>query len=331
MSTETKSCSCGCNSCGNKAPLLTEGITFQQPISENLLYHINNKKPLTENTFRYGSTAFINLWKEARTLYSRDILSVGDDDEHILLETHLGEYGMFKGERVPLDLPLLQEGTFDSDDNIAIYGDEIGNMAKIYKRESGYYVDADDYDFFADTLEDLQQKLMKYGFNYNIAGQLKEINIKSSNVKDMVRRLYNDPKLIEFLQFKDFRNALRFIKNASLDEWYELVGDVNNYESTLTEAKYQGEEVALGKPKRGGAKKFYVYVMNPKTKKVKKVSFGDTSGLSAKINNPKARKAFADRHDCKNKKDKTKAGYWSCRLPRYASLLGLKGSYSGFW
>jgi hypothetical protein len=331
MSTETKSCSCGCNSCGNKAPLLTEGITFQQPISENLLYHINNKKPLTENTFRYGSTAFINLWKEARTLYSRDILSVGDDDEHILLETHLGEYGMFEGERVPLDLPLLEEGTFDSDDNIAIYGDEIGNMAKIYKRESGYYVDADDYDFFADSLEDLQQKLMKYNFNYNIAGQLKEINIKSSNVKDMVRRLYNDPKLIEFLQFKDFRNALRFIKNASLDEWYELVGDVNNYESTLTEAKYQGEEVALGKPKRGGAKKFYVYVMNPKTKKVKKVSFGDTSGLSAKINNPKARKAFADRHDCKNKKDKTKAGYWSCRLPRYASLLGLKGSYSGFW
>jgi len=331
MSTETKSCSCGCNSCGNKAPLLTEGITFQQPISENLLYHINNKKPLTENTFRYGSTAFINLWKEARTLYSRDILSVGDDDEHILLETHLGEYGMFKGERVPLDLPLLEEGTFDSDDNIAIYGDEIGNMAKIYKRESGYYVDADDYDFFADTLEDLQQKLMKYGFNYNIAGQLKEINIKSSNVKDMVRRLYNDPKLIEFLQFKDFRNALRFIKNASLEEWYELVADVNQYETSLTEAKYQGEEVALGKPKRGGAKKFYVYVMNPKTKKVKKVSFGDTSGLSAKINNPKARKAFADRHDCKNKKDKTKAGYWSCRLPRYASLLGLKGSYSGFW
>ena len=100
---------------------------------------------------------------------------------------------------------------------------------------------------------------------------------------------------------------------------------------TIQEAQYQGKDVQLGKPKRGGAKKFYVYVMNPKTKKVKKVSFGDTSGLSAKINNPKARKAFADRHDCKNKKDKTKAGYWSCRLPRYASLLGLKGSYSGFW
>jgi len=265
-------CSCGCNTCETKAPLLTEGVLFEQPISENLLYHIKNGKPLTENTFRYGSTAFIDLWKEARTLYSRDILNVGEDDEHILLETHLGEYGMFEGERVPLDLPMLEE-----EENI------------------------------------------------------QEINIKSSNVKDLIKKLYSDPKLIDFLQFKDFRNALRFIKNASLEEWYELMADVNEYEGVLAEAEYQGKEVALGKPKRGGAKKFYVYVMNPKTKKVKKVSFGDTSGLSAKINNPKARKAFADRHDCKNKKDKTKAGYWSCRLPRYASLLGLKGSYSGYW
>ncbi len=31
------------------------------------------------------------------------------------------------------------------------------------------------------------------------------------------------------------------------------------------------------------------------------------------------------------KKDRTKASYWSCRLPRYAKLLGLKSSFSGFW
>jgi len=203
-------CSCGCNTCETKAPLLTEGVLFEQPISENLLYHIKNGKPITENTFRYGSTAFINLWKEARTLYSRGILDVGEDDEHIVLETHLGEYGMFEGDRVPLDLPMVDE---------------------------------------------------------------------------------------------------------------EL----------LLEAKYQGKEVALGKPKRGGSKKFYVYVMNPKTKKVKKVSFGGTTGLTAKINDSAARTNFAKRHNCAEKKDKTKPGYWACRLPRYASLLGLKGSYSGFW
>ena len=88
----------------------------------------------------------------------------------------------------------------------------------------------------------------------------------------------------------------------------------------------------IGKPMRdsSGGKAYKVYVKDPKTKKVKTVRFG-SGGLKAKINNPKARQAFAKRHDCANKKDKTKASYWSCRLPRYAKLLGLKSSFSGFW
>ena len=101
-------------------------------------------------------------------------------------------------------------------------------------------------------------------------------------------------------------------------------------EQELNEAEKK-KNPPIGKPKRGGSKKFYVYVRDPRTKKIKKVSFGDTSGLSAKINNPEARRAFAKRHDCANKKDKTKASYWSCRLPRYAKLLGLKSNFSGFW
>jgi hypothetical protein len=99
----------------------------------------------------------------------------------------------------------------------------------------------------------------------------------------------------------------------------------------IDEADKKKKNPPIGKPKRGGSKKFYVYVRNPKTKKIKKVSFGDTTGLSAKINNPEARRAFAKRHDCANKKDRTKASYWSCRLPRYAKLLGLKSNFSGFW
>ena len=86
----------------------------------------------------------------------------------------------------------------------------------------------------------------------------------------------------------------------------------------------------LNKPKRGGSKAYYVYVKDPKTKRIKKVSFG-SGGLKAKINNPKARQAFAKRHRCSEKNDKTKASYWSCRLPRYAKLLGLKSNFSGFW
>jgi len=88
----------------------------------------------------------------------------------------------------------------------------------------------------------------------------------------------------------------------------------------------------IGKPMRStsGGKAYKVYVRDPKTKKIKTVRFG-SGGLRAKINNPKARKAFAARHNCAQKNDKTKASYWSCRLPRYAKLLGLKSNFSGFW
>jgi hypothetical protein len=98
----------------------------------------------------------------------------------------------------------------------------------------------------------------------------------------------------------------------------------------INEADKKKKQPELNKPKRGGSKKFYVYVRKPGGG-IKKVSFGDTSGLSAKINNPEARRSFAARHKCSQAKDKTTPKYWSCRLPRYASLLGLKSNFSGFW
>lgn len=206
-----KDCNCGCNTCenvGNPGVLLNESIAPKQILSENLRYHVQNKLPLTENTFRYGSESFINLWAEARALYLREIIHVNDDDKEILTETDLGNYGIYEGKKVPLGLPM---------ENV------VSEAAKKKKK--------------------------------------------------------NPP---------------------------------------------------LGKPKRGGSKAYYVYVRDPKTKRIKKVSFG-SGGLKAKINNPKARKAFAARHKCAQKKDRTKASYWSCRLPRYAKLLGLKSSFSGFW
>ena len=204
-------CNCGCHSCdnvGNPGVVLNESVAPKEILSENLRYHVDKQLPLTENTFRYGSESFLNLWAEARSLYLREIIHVNEDDKQILEETDLGNYGIYEGKKVPLDLPMLE-------------GEE------------------------------------------------------------------------------------------------------------LEEAEDKKKTPPIGKPKRGGSKKFYVYVRDKG--KVKKVSFGDTSGLSAKINNPEARRAFAARHDCANKKDRTKASYWSCRLPRYAKLLGLKSSFSGFW
>ena len=79
----------------------------------------------------------------------------------------------------------------------------------------------------------------------------------------------------------------------------------------ITEAEYQGKKVKLNDPIRGGSKKFYVYVKNAKGNIVK-VSFGDTTGLSSKRDDPARRKSFRARHNCDTAKDKTTARYWSC-------------------
>ena len=118
-----------------------------------------------------------------------------------------------------------------------------------------------------------------------------------------------------------------------------LEGDIGKYamyegehvplDCPMMESEYQGKDVELNKPKVGGSKKYYVYVKDGD--KVKKVSWGDTTGLKVKLDDKEARKSFAARHDCANKKDKTKAGYWACNLPRYAKQLGLSGGGNFFW
>jgi len=228
-----KGCDCGCDEC-NKAPILNENLQSRIVMTENMKYHIDGKKPLIENTFRYGSKAFLDLWAEARYLYSRDAIDLSGMDKQIVTETHLGEYGLYNGKRVPLDMPMVEEYTPSPQMNKSL-------------------------------LESLIKKTIQ---------------------------------------------------------------------ETVNEAEYQGKKVDLGKPKRGGSKKFYVYVMNPKTKKVKKVSFGAAGGgqnLAVKIRDPKARQAFAKRQNCDKKKDRTTPGYWSCNIGRYWKSLGGGSNFSGYW
>lgn len=102
-------------------------------------------------------------------------------------------------------------------------------------------------------------------------------------------------------------------------------------DSPMMEAEKDGKDVELNKPKAGGPKKYYVYVKDPSTGNIKKVTWGDTTGLKVKLNDPEARKSFAARHKCAQQKDRTKAAYWACNLPRYAKSLGLSGGGSFFW
>jgi hypothetical protein len=100
----------------------------------------------------------------------------------------------------------------------------------------------------------------------------------------------------------------------------------------IYEAEYKGREVDLNKPMRSsGPKKYKVYVRNPKTGNIKVINFGDVKGgLTAKVSDPKARKAFSSRMNCPAKKDKTTPGFWSCRLTKFGHLFGGR-TYSGYW
>tara|TARA_B100001113_G_C21033350_1_gene589000 strand:+ start:375 stop:905 length:531 start_codon:yes stop_codon:yes gene_type:complete len=112
------------------------------------------------------------------------------------------------------------------------------------------------------------------------------------------------------------------------------LGEFAEYEGThvpLDCPMHEEKEPELNSPKVGGPKKYYVYVRDPDTKKIKKITWGDTTGLKVKLGNKKARKSFAARHKCDQQNDKMTASYWACRLPHYAKQLGLSDGGNFFW
>ena len=374
---------CGCNTCETeiRGPLLTEG-RVKKLVSENLQYHIDKNIPLMENVFRIGSDAHLSMVKEARKLYSRNVLDLCEEDK-ALMETHIGEFDLYENEIVPLDLPMLEE-QMDIEDEIANeeFGmdyDQLGSNEKEWVRD-----EIDNMSMreevssanFAKGIEVIRATLTKEGGAAGLEPLVKELiklGFKKDEVVDLLKRMtsvkkHRDGDYIKlpleeaysgFLRNPEDPDSEPFEPTGSVSEFREdlralfgkFKGDLKNPEfikgvaqimvnwksllrSQLDEAKKkkkkEKKDPPIGKPKRGGSKAYYVYVRNPKTKKVKKVSFG-SGGLRAKIRNPKARKAFAARHNCKNKKDRTKAGYWSCNLPRYASQLGLGANMNTFW
>jgi len=262
-------CNCGCHSCdnvGNPGPVLNESLETKPTISENMQYHIKHKLAITENTFRYGSEAFLNLWAEARNLYESKVIYLNDIDTELVIETDLGKYGMYEGKKVALDLPMLEEAQMLD-----------GYEVDYFKTKANVYAN---------------------------------IEIPSEN-----------PTFEDDIQIKG-------IGQTEEEAFEDLKQNYEKYKKGLYEVDKK-KNPPIGKPKRGGSKKFYVYVRDKG--KIKKVSFGDTTGLSAKINNPEARRAFAARHKCAQKTDKTKASYWSCRIGRYWKSLGGSKNFSGFW
>ena len=343
-----KSCSCGCGTCStNDAPILTES-KVKNILSEGLQHHIDNKIPLYDTIYRYSSDKHLSLIKEAKKLYSRGVIDLAEGDKQ-LIETNLGEYGIFEGEVVPLDLPMMNEGDwptskavqdrkdmgYDLNDLLAVKSDlkkkgfnvKVGYPSDIdprfpvqYDEDNERDIDGldteltkmfgrDGYVIFADTNQRMFEAL-KTG---TYAGKKVAIHMDGAETDWEVE--FENGKKISYIDL---------MANLKFDDGTTYMDYLKEY------SEYGGREVKLNKPKRGGSKAYYVYVKDPRSKKVKKVQFG-SGGLRAKIKDKDARSAYAARHRCSKKKDRTTPGYWSCNLPRYAKALKLGNNMNTYW
>jgi hypothetical protein len=286
----------------------------------SLNYHLENGLSLSENVYRYSSERFIQLFAEARNAWRDGLIELNEEDTQLLESTDIGEYGLFEGEKVPLDLPMLEEEPqerYYSDEKAPTEDDELD--AHIYN-PTGPNGENEKWSVY---------KNIKTGEYNSLHRTFREPPRPTNYATDETK-----PKEYERLHGYSFEPNSEGETEKWAVYWDPKTNTFNTRHrsnNSLNEAEFKGKDVALNKPKRGGPKKFFVYVKNPKTGNVKKVNFGDSGNLSVKINEPGARASFAARHQCDKKKDKTKPGYWSCNIGRYWKSLGGSKNFSGYW
>lgn len=169
---------------------------------------------------------------------------------------------------------------------------------------------------------------LEYHINNNISIVNNIFRPTSSEYFNLIKEAKQNIGLIKLSEVE------KAIMNTDIGEWGYYEGTRVPLDFPLPEeeffnkeaAEYNGKKVDLNRPMRSsGPKKYKVYVMNPKTKRVKKINFGDSKGgLKLNIHNDAARRSFVARHNCKEKNDRMSAGYWACRIGRYPHLTGGK-------
>ena len=175
--------------------------------------------------------------------------------------------------------------------------------------------------------------------NVAISDNLKYHIEKQISLSENIFRTYSDSyfELLEEVRSLYFNNQIELcdpdaelvesnLGEKAIFEGREVYLDapIEVEEDLIMELKHRGRTVHLNRPFRtpGGPKKYAVYVKS-KGGRVKKVTFGDPN-LRVRGRSAARRKSFAARHKCSQKKDRTTAGYWSCRSHRIGSL-GNKG------
>lgn len=80
-----------------------------EDVSEGLKYHIKEGVGVDKNVYRPDSECFFNMFNEVRKLHKEGRYTLNENEEYYILETDLGEFGVYENERVPLDHPMLNE------------------------------------------------------------------------------------------------------------------------------------------------------------------------------------------------------------------------------
>jgi len=250
--------------------VLRNYVVKKQVISEDLQYHFDNKISLTENVFRYGSPKYFDVINEARKLYNQGYTN-WSEEEIELLESDRGKFFIYKGERLPLDFPMVNEQSFSWDGTYANEVNENTDSDLNYNILLGYAMQLSK-EYWEDSNKDIDmigalKEVKMYFMNLRDNKTPNTLSQKAEKAKDTIEKLVGD------------------LSNSTLSELEKLGKSLK----TLSEAEYKGKKVSLNKPKSGGPKKWYVYVKNPKTGKVIKVSYGSPV-MTAKWNDPGARK-----------------------------------------
>ena len=94
-------------------------------LDEAVKYHVENEIPLTQSVFRMYSENFFKLFKKVRGLYENGEYQP-QPEEIMFLKTDIGEFDIFEGKEVPLDLPLLE------DDHVELNKPKRGGPKKYY-------------------------------------------------------------------------------------------------------------------------------------------------------------------------------------------------------
>ena len=185
---------------------------------------------------------------------------------------------------------------------------------------------SDNLKYHLDNKIALGESIFRYGSNKYVELYTE---VKDLHEKGLISINENDEILLE-----DFTNQSIIIEGETI--LLNLIIE-NSGERIIEEGdRYKGQKTNSPTRGAGGGKAYKVFVPGcaVKTKSnprgIKKISFG-SGGLKAKLSNKDAKKSYNARHGCSKGRhnDKCKAGYWSCRLPRYAKKLGLSGG--GTW